>query len=144
MKQFTLLTATVFSLVLISHPGYAADDRTTARPRAGQGLQGGVDKLARDINVLDEQPAARRAGLQAISQETATPLPRIQQEHNDNPRVGLSGLFIAHQLASRTGKPLKTFIQDRQGGKTWAELAQANGLDLATLENSLTRIQNAM
>jgi hypothetical protein len=143
MKRFNLLAAMASALVIISTPSNAADDRTPARAGAA-GLRGDVDKLARDINVLDEQPAARRAGLTAIARETASPLSRIEQEHNDNPRVGLSGLFIAHQLAARTGKPMKTFIQDRQAGKTWAELSQANGLDLNTLENSLVRIQSAM
>ncbi len=147
MRKFTLFLIAGSAFVVISTNTNAAE-RTTKEGRQaalqGEALRGDVDKLARDINVLDEQPAARRAGLAAISKETGAPLSRIEDEHNNNPKVGLSGLFIAHQLAARTGKPLKNFIQDRQSGKTWAQLAQANGQDLATLEDSLLRIQAAM
>lgn len=148
MKTFTLLITTTCALITVST--YAADDRSTARERRQRALQeqqnnkGDVDKLARDINLLDNQPAARKAGLAAIARETATSLPKIEAEHNDNSKVGLAGLFIAHELAARTGKPLKNFIQERQTGKTWAELAKANGQDLAVLEERLVRIQRAM
>jgi len=47
-------------------------------------------------------------------------------------------------LATHTHKPVDQFIKEHQAGKTWAELATANNEDLNTIDQKLTRIEQAM
>jgi hypothetical protein len=98
----------------------------------------------REINVLDNKPAAQRAGMAAVSKETAVPLPTIEAEHTKNPRVGLAGLFVAHELSVQAHKPVDQFLKEHQSGKTWTEIARANGENLTTLQGKLERIRRAM
>ncbi len=146
MKTFTLLITTTTALLTFST--YAADDATTARERRQRaerrGAPADIDRLVREINVLDNKPAAKRAGLAAISKETSIPLNKIEDARADHPTVGLAGLFMAHELSARTKKPVNQFIQEQQTGKSWTELARANRQDLATIEDKLARIQQAM
>ena len=146
MKTFTLLITTATALVALST--YAADDKTTALERRQRAerreSQADIEKLVRDINVLDNKPAARRAGLAAISRETSIPLAKIEAARADHPNVGLAGLFMAHELSARTKKPVNQFIKEQHTGKSWTELARANRQDLVTLEDKLVRIQQAM
>jgi len=146
MKTFTLLITTATALFTLS--AYAADESTTARERRQQAARGGtgaeIDRLVREINVLDNKPAAKRAGLAAISRETSVPLTKIETARTDHPNMGLAGLFMAHELSAQTKKPVDQFIQEQQTGKSWSELARANRQDLVTLEDKLVRIQRAM
>src|SRR5678815_2367507 len=98
MKTFTLLSIiSASALGVIS--SFGADDKSTAQERRerrqAQAAQGELEKLVREINVLDNKPAAQRAGMAAVSKETAVPLPTLESEHTKNPRTGLGGLFMA-------------------------------------------------
>ena len=103
-----------------------------------------IDKRIDAINRLDNNPAAMRAGMAAVSKETAVPLPKIEAEHKEHPRVGLAGLFMAHNLAVQTHKPVDHFIKAQQAGNTWTALATGNGLDLAAMDGKLAHIEQAM
>jgi hypothetical protein len=103
-----------------------------------------IDKRIDAVNRLDNKPAAMQAGLAAVSKETAVPVQKIQAEHKEHPRVGLAGLFVAHDLAVHAHKPVDHFIKAHQAGTTWTALATANGLDLTEIDGKLARIEQAM
>jgi hypothetical protein len=103
-----------------------------------------IDKRIEAVNRLDNKPAAMQAGMAAVSKETAVPLQKIQAEHKEHPRVGLAGLFVAHDLAVHSHKPVDHFIKAHQEGNTWTALATANGLDLSEVDSKLARIEQEM
>jgi len=103
-----------------------------------------IDKRIDAVNRLDNKPAAMQAGLAAVSKETAVPLQKIQAEHKEHPRVGLAGLFVAHDLAVHSHKPVDQFIKAHQDGSTWTALATANGVDLSEIDGKLARIEQEM
>jgi len=103
-----------------------------------------IDKRIDAVNRLDNKPAAMQAGLAAVSKETTVPLQKIQAEHKEHPRVGLAGLFVAHDLAVHAHKPVDHFIKAHQAGNTWTALATANGVDLSEIDGKLARIEQAM
>jgi hypothetical protein len=146
MRKLTLLIAT---LVLVgTFEANAADDKDRRTPRREQSEQRGVgadiDKRIQALNRLDNNSSAMMAGMAAVSKETAVPLPTIEAEHKQHPQVGLAGLFIAHELSVKTHKPVDQLIKQRQAGRTWTELARANGEDLNELDQKLARIEDAM
>jgi hypothetical protein len=146
MKIFTLLIVSASALGVLST--YGADERSTAQERRERAerrqTQGDVEKLLREINALDNKPGAMRAGMAAVSKETAVPLPTIEAEHTSNPNVGLAGLFVAHELSVQTHKPVDQFLKQHRTGKTWTEIARANGENLNTMQGKLERIRQAM
>ena len=103
-----------------------------------------IDKRIDAVNRLDNKPAAMQAGLAEVSRETAVPLQKIQAEHKEHPKVGLAGLFVAHDLAVHTHKPVEQFIKAHQDGSTWTALATANGVDLSEVDGKLARIEQTM
>jgi hypothetical protein len=72
------------------------------------------------------------------------PLPTIEAEHKQHPKVGLAGLFVAHELSTHTGQPVERFIKQHDAGKTWTEVAAAHKQDLNVIEGKLARIHSAM
>lgn len=146
MKKLTLLLTT--TALLAGFNLNAADDNATRNQRRIQAERRDtridIDRRIQAINRLDNKPAAKMAGLAAISKETAVPLPTIEAEVKQHPNVGLAGIFLAHELATHTHKPLDQFIRQRQAGKMWTEIATANGENLAAIDAKLTRIEEAM
>src|SRR4051812_9422602 len=133
MKKVTLLLTT--TALLVGFHLKAADDNVTRNQRRAQtdrrDTQIDIDKRIQTINRLDNQESAKMAGLAAISKETAVPLPEIQGEVTQHSNVGLAGIFLAHELATHTHKPVDQFIRQRAAGKMWTQIATANGEDLA-------------
>jgi hypothetical protein len=139
MKIRSILTTA--AVVLSCTAAYAADDdRETAR----QGRAADLDARVQQINRLDNNAKAKQAGMAAVSKETAVPLPTIEAEAKDHPNVGLAGLFVAHELSVKTKKPVDQLIKQRQGGKTWSELARENSQNLRDINQKLARIEDAM
>lgn len=141
MKRITTIITTIaFAAVLAAN---AADNKDNNRAqRRGAGAD--IDKRIQTINRLDNNASAKQAGIAAVSKETAVPLPTIEAEAKDHPTMGLAGLFMAHELSVKTKKPVDQLIKQRQNGKAWSALARDNGLDLAEIDQKLTRIENAL
>ena len=147
MKKITLLAVTVSALFAL--PVVAADDKDNpGKARREQQAERrdakDIDKLVRDINKLDNSESAMRAGMAAVSKETAVPLPTIEAEHKQHPKVGLAGLFVAHELSTHTHQPVERFIKQHESGKSWTELAKDNNQDLSSVEAKLGRIETAL
>jgi len=147
MKKLTLLLTTTalfagFNLNAADDNKAKADQRRTQAERRETRID--IDRRIQAINRLDSKPAAKMAGLAAISKETAVPLPTIEAEIKDHPTVGLAGIFLAHELSTHTHKPVDQFIKQRQAGKTWTAIATANGENLAAIDAKLARIEEAM
>ena len=145
MKKITLMAITLSAFVAVTIQ--AADDNgnKNRRERAQQReSKGDIDNRIRDINKLDNSPAAMRSGMAAVSKETAVPLPTIEAEHKDHPKVGLAGLFMAHELSTHTSQPVEKVIKQHEAGKSWSELAAANNQDLSSMETKLARIEAAL
>jgi hypothetical protein len=137
----TLLT--VGSLTAADKP--LRKEREAVRERADRvETKGDIEKRIQALNRLDNSPSSMRVGMAAVSKETAVPLPTIEAEHKDHPNVGLAGLFVAHELATRTHKPVEQFLKARASGKTWSQIAAANGENLDVLEAKLARIEAAV
>jgi hypothetical protein len=144
MKKLTLLITTICALGAWS---IQAADETTAqerRQRAAQRDKADINQLIRDVNRLDNSAGAMRNGMAAVSKETAVPLTRIEATHKQYPNVGLGGLFMAHEIATKTTKSADELLKQHAGGKTWSELAVAEKVDLNMIENKLARIQDAI
>jgi hypothetical protein len=147
MKKLTVLLAT--TALLSGYSVNAADeDRDNRNQRRIQtdrrDTRIDIDKRIQAINRLDNRPAAKMAGLAAISKETAVPLPTIEAEVKDHPNLGLAGIFLAHELSTHTHKPVDQFIRQRASGKMWTEIASASGEDLAAIDAKLVRIEEVM
>lgn len=148
MKRLTLMVIAVSALVATT--AQAADndkDNPTKnrRERAGRReAKVDIDKRVREINKLDNSQSAMTAGMVAVSKETAVPLPTIQAEHKDHPKVGVAGLFVAHELATNTREPVEKFIKQHEAGKSWSDLAAAQNQDLNSIESKLARIESAL
>ena len=149
MKRLTLMVIAVSALVATATQ--AADNDNKDNPTKNRRERAerreakvDIDKRVREINKLDNSPSAMTAGMAAVSKETAVPLPTIQAEHKEHPKVGLAGLFVAHELATHTHEPVEKFIKQHEAGKSWADLAAAQNQDLNSIESKLDRIEAAL
>lgn len=150
MKKLTLILTTFALAATVVN---AADDKATRRERekvrGKEGTEGrqsavDIDKRITAVNRLDNNPQAFRAGLQVASRETAVPGPTFEAEHKQHPKVGLAGLFIAHELSVRTHKSVDAFLKQHASGKSWTQIARENNESLDTLDAKLARIEDAM
>jgi hypothetical protein len=107
------------------------------------GAAADMDKRIAALNKLDNEPSALQAGLRAVSRETAVPLRTIEADHTKH-KIGVAGLFMAHELAAKTHKPAATFLKQANEGQSWKELAAANNLNLTDVDQKLARIETAM
>jgi hypothetical protein len=148
MKKITLMTITVsafFAFTMQAADDNKNDSTKVRRERAERrDAKVDIDKRVREINKLDNSNDAMMAGMAAVSKETAVPLPTIQAEHKEHPKVGLAGLFVAHELATHTHEPVDKFIKQHEAGKSWTDLAAANNQDLSSIETKLSRIESAL
>lgn len=150
MKMTWVIAATLLAGISVN-----AADKETQKQREAQkersavraeqrGTKADIDNRISAVNRLDNNKAALMAGMAAVSKETAVPLPTIQAEHKEHPNVGLAGLFVAHELAVRTHKPVDHFIKAHKEGRSWNEIAKANGESLEEMDAKLARIEDAM
>ena len=148
MKKITLMTITVsafFAFAMQAADDNKNDSTKVRRERAERReAKVDIDKRVREINKLDNSNDAMMAGMAAVSKETAVPLPTIQAEHKQHPKVGLAGLFVAHELATHTHEPVEKFIKQHESGKSWSDLATAHKQDLNSIEAKLARIESAL
>lgn len=139
-------------VIAVALPVAAADkdkDKESRRERRGaiterQETKRDIDKHVLAINRLDNNKGAKMAGLAMISKQTAVPVAKIEAEHRDHPQMGLAGLFMAHELAVKSHKPVEHFIKERKEGRSWTELARANNVGLDEIETKLSRVEEAM
>ena len=153
MKNKMVMVVTTAAL-LIGFDASAADkesrkeirkEREVLKDRAERReTKSDIESRIQALNRLDNNPSSMRVGMAAVSKETAVPLPKIEAEHKEHPGVGLAGLFVAHELSTRTHKPVEHFLKARGAGKSWAEVAVANGENLDVLEAKLSRIEQAV
>ena len=127
MKKITLMTITVSAFIAFAMQ--AADDNKNDKngPAKVRGerrdAKVDIDKRVREINKLDNSNDAMLAGMAAVSKETAVPLPTIQAEHKEHPKVGLAGLFVAHELATHTHEPVDKFIgRNSRRDRRWVDV----------------------
>jgi hypothetical protein len=151
VMKWTLIVSTI--VLLGTFNTQAADEkareRQAVRERREQqndtaATRADIDRRINTVNRLDNKESAKLAGYQAVSKETAVPLPQIQSEHQQHPKLGIAGLFVAHEIATHTQKPVDNLIKQRESGKTWNQIAAANGMDLAQIDTKLGRIEDAM
>ncbi len=141
----TKMIMIVAATTLLTVCSATAADKEARKERANRvETKGDIEKRIQTLNRLDNNPASMRAGMAAVSKETAVPLPTIEAEHKEHPSVGLAGLFVAHELATRTHKPVEQFLKAHASGKSWSQIAAANGENLDVLEAKLTRIESAV
>src|SRR4051812_22678527 len=139
------LTIGLMAAALLATAGVRAADKEVRKERQERRAdRGDIDKRIHEINTLDNRPSALRAGMAEASKQTAIPLRTFEEQHKAHRGVGLAGLFVANELAARTRKPAAQFIKQREEGKTWNELATANGESLDTLDSKLIQVENAM
>jgi len=143
MKNKTIVAVT--AAALLTGFTVSAADKQPVRERADHvETKIDIDKRIQAINHLDNNASVMRHGMAAVSKETAVPLAKIEAEHKEHPNVGLAGLFVAHELATRTHKPVEQFLKAHATGKSWTEIATANNENLGTLDAKLSRIEQAM
>ena len=139
-KLAVILTALAF---LGGASTYAADAVKKAEKREQREAKIDIEKRIHELNKLDNNAAAKRAGLNMVSHETAVPLPTIEAEHKEHPNVGIAGLLVANELATHTHKPVEHFIK-AHGEKSWTEIVTANSANLDAIDAKLTRLEQAM
>jgi hypothetical protein len=145
MKKLTLVITTL-ALAGICQAA-DKDKRSDRSDRPTQGERrtiADIDKRVEAMNRLDNNRDALMRGMAAASKETAVPLPTIEAEHKQHTKIGVAGLFVAHELAVKTHKTPDYFIKQRTDGKSWSDLARANGQDLKEIDQKLARIEQAM
>jgi hypothetical protein len=148
MKHLTMIAAI---MTLVAIPTFAAESDNTRRLTQGQinraerrETRQDIEKLIQDINTLDNQPAARRAGVAEAARQAAVPPGRFLTPPKDQPKAGLAGQFLAQEIAKNTKKSPEEILNRRVAGETWTQIAQENRQDLTALERKLTRIHEAM
>ena len=139
MKYFTAITAVI---TLITVPNFAADNAATRAERREARQE--FEQLVRDINALESQPAAKRAGVAEAARQAAVTPARLEAPRKDQPRAGLAGLFLAQELARGTKMSPDEIFKKRVAGDSWTQLIQENNQNLATIESKLTLIHQAM
>lgn len=141
MKRLTLLLA---AMGLLAVPGYTAEDDQRGARSERREARRDIDNLIRDINQLSDRPGGMRTGISEVSRLTGVPERTIQREHQDHQRLGLGGLYLAHEFSRTTGKPVDAFARARLDGRKWVEIATANNQSLPELESKLTSLYTAM
>jgi hypothetical protein len=142
MKRLTLITAAI-TLVII--PTFAADSDNTRRAATRaerREAKQDIEKLVQDINALDNQPAARRAGIAEAARQAGVAESRFASGTKDQRNV--AGMFLAQEIAKNTKKSPQEVQKARSEAVNWTQVATDNKQDLAALELKLRSIHNAM
>jgi hypothetical protein len=114
----------------------AADKQTQTK--------GDIEDRIREVNRLDNKGAEKNAGLRAVSDELAIPVPTLQAQLKSHPNLGIGGLVAANTIAQATKKDADTLIKAHGEGRGWAVVARNNGVSVDTIESKLTNVENAM
>jgi hypothetical protein len=146
MKHLTTITA---AIALATIPVFAADNDNTRRYAQNQNARAErrearqeIEKLIQNINALDDQPAARRAGIAEAARQAAVPESRFESAAREQRNV--AGSFLAQEIAKNTRKSPQEIQKARTEAASWTEVATANKQDLVALEQKLRRIHEAM
>jgi hypothetical protein len=146
MKRFVLLLTS--TALLASFGAKAADENTaTAQRRVTNERRGekiDIDGRVQALNRLNNKSTAKTAGLQAISKETAVPLPTLEEAQRQNPNAGLGDLFVAQEINTRTQKSMAELLKLHSDGKSWSEIAKDHNQDVTALEQKLERVEQAV
>jgi len=135
-------------MALVTIPIFAADNDNTRRYAQNQGraerreARQEIEKLIQDINALDNQPAARRAGIAEAAKQATVPVSRFESAGKEQRNV--AGLFLAQEIAKNTKKSPQEILKARTEAANWTEVATDNKQDLVALEQKLRRIHEAM
>ena len=117
-------------------------DRTAVRER--DTTKTALDTRVASLNTLDDKPGVMRTGLSALSKETATPLPQIEELQKQNTTAGVGDLFIAQELATKTQKPAGEYLSQHNAGKSWSQIISDSNQDRSNIEQKLSRIEQSM
>ncbi len=148
MKHITLMAA---AMSLVALPTFAADNDTSSRAAQDRisrterrEARKDFEQLVKDINALDDQPAARRAGATEAALQSGLPEARFAVPPKGQVGANLGSQFLAQEIAKNTGKTPQQILKARTDGDSWTQIVQANKQDMATLERKLSRIHEAM
>ena len=122
----------------------AVRERDRARDRDRDNDTTGLNRRVRQVNNMDDKPLVMRTGLAAVSKETATPLPKIEELQKQQTSAGVGDLFIAQELATKTQKSADEFLKQHTNGKSWTEIINENNADRSAIDQKLSRIEQAM
>jgi hypothetical protein len=103
-----------------------------------------IDKRARAINTLDNKEATRRAGLEAIANETGVSVPTLQVQHREHQNIGTAGLLMGNAIAAQTKRPTGNYLRQHEQGKSWERIAADQGVNIEELDAKLARVEQAM
>ena len=120
------------------------EDRTAVRERDRDNQATGLNRRVQQLNNMDDKPVVMRTGLAAVSKETATPLPQIEELQKQQTSAGVGDLFIAQELATKTQKSADEFLKQHTNGKSWTEIINDNNVDRSAIDQKLSRIEQAM
>jgi len=139
-----LIGAAAMTLVAINATAADTAKQSRAERQESRETRADINDRIRDLNQLDNKPAARLAGLRAVSKETGVPVPTLEAQHKQHPKIGIAGLLVANDIAVRGKADVSQLIRQRNSGKTWNELAQANHVPFDTVEAKLGQVETAM
>jgi hypothetical protein len=146
MKHLTMIN---MAIILAAIPVFAADSDNTRRSAQNQTTRTErreakqeIERLIQEINSLDNQPAARRAGVTEAARQAAVPASRFESSSKD--QRNLAGLFLAQEIAKNTKKSPQEIQKARTEAENWTQVATENKQDLVALEQKLKRIHEAM
>jgi hypothetical protein len=144
MKKFTLIVTAIALIAGVSVN--AADNKKEKRAerRSEHSAKKDIDEHIRDINKLDNKEGARLAGLRAVSHETGTPVPRLEEQLKNHPKAGIAGLLVANEIGNKTKKEPSDVFKAHGNGKSWAELAREHSADVGAMETKLARVEAAL
>src|SRR4051812_50120530 len=115
MKKFTLIMTTLAVLGVVNIQ--AADSAKKSKKRELRETKGDIEKRIQAINKLDNNEAARRVGLAAVSKETAVPLPTIEEQYKAHSKAGVAGGVIGKELGTHTHKKASHLLKAHEEEK---------------------------
>jgi hypothetical protein len=128
-------------------PAVAAPVKTPApapTPRPPKEVKAEMNNRIESVNKLDNKTAARKAGMEAAAKETGVPLSKLQAQRKEHPDVGIGSLVMANSIAAQTKKKPGQLLENHQAGKSWAEIAKDNNVDMEALDAKLGRVEQSM
>jgi hypothetical protein len=88
-----------------------------------------ISQTIANINADAQKPGGEERALKSISASTRLPVTTLAQEKAS---TGLTcgDLFIAHAIASASGKSFNEIVKLKKRGQTWDKIADANNVSL--------------
>jgi len=116
MMKSTAALAAAFLLFTIG-PVAAADEAAT------------INKIIAQLNADAKTPVGKTRALESISKSTRIPISTLQTEQSQT-ALTVGELYIAHAIASASGKPFSVIAAAHRSGKTWPQIAAAYNVSL--------------